>query len=142
MGTGYIQMADEKKIEETVVQEVVRGDRGVVGEASAAVTLKQMWHEATHSLEETADKTNPNRQSWVRNRGTLSLKQFAKSKAKESDKIAKEWFANKAGAKNEERSDKNKKRVYEEKVASKSARKKAGAGKQTKAKPAEVATVK
>lgn len=128
-------MVDEKKkTEETAVQEVARGDRGVVGEASAAMTLKQMWHEANHRLVEAGDKTNPHRQAWVLNRGAPSLKQFAKAQAKAGDKVAKEWLANKAGAKNEERSDKNKKRIYEEKVASKAARRKMGAAKQNKPK--------
>lgn len=104
-------MIDEKKTEETVVQVVTRGDRGIVGEASTAKTLKQQWHEAG---------------------SVASLKRWAKTQAKEGNQTAKDWFANKLGAKNEKRSDKNQKRVYEEKVASKAARRKAGANKQAK----------
>lgn len=113
-------MADEKKTSEetvAVVQENVRGDRGIVGEASAASALKSQWREAGCPM---------------------SLKRWARLQLKDGDQqrrsLAKDWFANKAGAKNEERNDKNKKRVYEEKVASKSARKKAGANKQAKPK--------
>lgn len=109
-------MADEKKTSEetvAVVQEKVRGDRGHVGEATAASTLKHQWREAG---------------------SPMSLKRWARLQAKDGNQSAKEWFANKAGAKNESRSDKNVKRIFEEKQASKAARKKAGAGKQAKPK--------
>ena len=119
-------MADEKKTSEenvAVVQEKVRGDRGIVGEASAASALKAQWRDSGSSM---------------------SLKRWARLQVKDGDQqrrsLAKDWFANKAGAKNEARADKNVKRIFEEKQASKAARRKASAGKQ--AKPAAAPAVK
>jgi hypothetical protein len=143
-------MADEKtESTETVATvaaaaepEVVRGPRGEVGEASISLTLKQKWHEATHNLVEVGDKTNPHRQAWVKKRGAVSLRRFAKDLAASGDKLAKEWFANKAGAKNQKRSEKNIKRIYEEKQASKAARQKKAAANKNKAKPAATEAAK
>jgi hypothetical protein len=60
----------------------------------------------------------------------MSLKQFARMLAVNGDQTAIDWFANKLGACNEARSDKNKKRVELEKSSTKSARrsKKKGGG--------------
>lgn len=60
----------------------------------------------------------------------LSLKEFARRLVREDNEHAKDWFANKAGLLNEERSDKNKARVSLEKSAtklSKRSKKKGGA---------------
>lgn len=135
-------MIDEKKPEELVTvgtQEVARGDRGVVGEASNADKLKQEWHEANFKLVDVSDKINPRRQAWAMKAGAPSLKRWAKQQAAAGNQLAKDWFANKAGAKNEVRSDKNIKRIYEEKIASKAARRKAGQAKQNKPKDAAAA---
>ena len=95
-------MIDEKKTDEKVVQEVVRGDRGIVGVASTSDMLKQQWHAA----------------------GAISsLKRWAKTQAKNGNQTAEEWLKNKVAPKREERSDKNKARISLEKTASKAARK-------------------
>jgi hypothetical protein len=111
-------MIDEKKTDEKVVQEKTRGDRGIVGVASTSDQIKKLWQAA-----------QPIR---------LSLKRFARQLLtdKEQSSIPKEWFANKSGAKNEERSEKNRARVLIEAQASRAARRKAGASKQSKPKEA------
>jgi hypothetical protein len=57
-----------------------------------------------------------------------SLKQFAKSQAAAGDELSRDWLDHKAGSLNEPRSDKNIKRILEEKMASKAARRKSKAG--------------
>lgn len=130
-------MADDKKtekIEKTEEkQEVARGDRGFVGTASAAQTLTQRWHQENHLHQDVGDKHNPRKRRWVRKAGSPSLKQYARTLLKAGDALAKEWFANKRGAKNEKRSDKNQGRINLEKQASKAARRKKSQGKQAKA---------
>lgn len=92
---------------ETTVQTPVkdsdsaRGSRGELGVPSAGLTIRQLWHAANSGL---------------------SLKRFARQLVKEGNQTAKEWFANKKGAKNEKRSEKNQQRVNAEKSASKLAR--------------------
>lgn len=106
-------------------KEVARGDRGEVGQATAALKIRQMWHEAHFSRKDIGDKHNPRKRVWVANPGPkVSLKKFARELLKAGDPVAKEWFANKAGARNEKRSEKNQSRVSLEKQASKAARRK------------------
>lgn len=127
-------MADEKKTEKTEEkQEVARGDRGFVGTASAAQTLTQRWHQENHLHQDVGDKHNPRKRRWVRKAGSPSLKQYARTLLKAGDALAKEWFANKTGAKNQKRTDKNVARISQEKTASKTARSKKAKGKQNKA---------
>jgi len=52
----------------------------------------------------------------------MSLKEFARRLVREDNESAKDWFANKAGLLNAERSDKNKTRVSSEKSATKLAK--------------------
>lgn len=52
----------------------------------------------------------------------LSLKQFARKLAADGNEMAKDWFSNKAGLLNEERSEKNSLRVTAERTATKSAK--------------------
>jgi hypothetical protein len=140
-----------KKVRETVVvvaeetnepQEVVRGDRGNVGEATPSLTIKQLWHEATHVLEEVGDAHNPRKQEWVRKAGTPSLKRYARQLLASGDALAKDWFAHKHGAMNASRSDANKTRASLERQATKASRRKRADGNKTKAKTAEVTAVK
>lgn len=110
-------------------EEKTRGDRGELGTATAGLTIHQRWHEAHFTRENAGVKWNPNKRIWVRNPGAPSLKAFAKSLAKEGDPIAKEWFANKRGAKNQKRSDANVKAAKEASFATHAAkRKKKGEG--------------
>jgi hypothetical protein len=86
-------------------------DRGVVGTASAGLTIRQLWH---------ASNTG------------LSLKQFARQLLKGKDEAkaltAREWFANKRGSKNAKRSDANIKAAFEAAAKSKIARRKGSGG--------------
>lgn len=115
------------------------GDRGELGVATAGLTIKQRWHEAHFTLKDVGDKHNPRKRVWVRNHGAPSLKKYARELAKSGDANAKDWFANKSGAKNEERSEKNRSRVALEAQASKAARRKKSQGKSGKADAAPAA---
>lgn len=66
----------------------------------------------------------------------LSLKEFARRLIKAGDPVAKNWLANKKGASNQKKDEKNKIRISAERVASKNARrskKKGGGGSTTAA---------
>ena len=97
----------------------IKGDRGIVGTATAGLTIKQQWHTA---------KTR------------LSLKAFARGLVKQGDQTAVDWFEHKGGSLNEKRNDKNNARVILERMASKAARRKSGGGK-GKASAAEATAV-
>lgn len=129
-------MADDKKTEKKTEEskEVSRGDRGEVGQATAKLTIVQMWHEAHFTRKDVGDKHNPRKRVWVANPGPrVSLKKFARELAKSGNVVAKAWFANKAGAQNTKRTEKNQSRITLEKQASKAARRKKSQGKQGKA---------
>lgn len=129
----------EKKEES---KEVARGDRGEVGQATAKLTIVQMWHEAHFSRKDVGDKHNPRKRIWVPNPGPkVSLKRFARDLLKSGNAVAKEWFANKGGAKNTNRTEKNQSRISLEKQASKAARRKKSQKNQGKADAAPAATV-
>lgn len=120
--------------------ESARGERGEVGTASAGLTIRQLWHAAHFTRKDAGDKDNFRKRIYVPNPGGVpSLKQFARQLLKAGDAVAKEWFANKRGAKNEKRSDKNQTRINLEKIASKAARRKKGQSKQGKAAPTDAA---
>jgi len=106
-----------------------RGDRGEVGVATAALKIRQLWHETHFTRKDVGDKNNPVKRIWVPNHGTPSLKRFARELAKSGNQVAKDWFANKKGAKNQKRSEKNVARINLEKQASKAARRKKSQGK-------------
>jgi hypothetical protein len=77
----------------------------IVGTASAAQTIKQLWHDAKPGV---------------------SLKVFARQLLKSKDDkslVAREWLSNKAGNKNAKRSEANIKRLTLERAATKSAKK-------------------
>lgn len=87
----------------TEVPAPARGSRGELGVASAGLTIRQLW--------------------WAAESG-LSLKRFAKQLAKEGNQVAKDWFANKRGAKNAQRTDKSVQRISAERTATKAAKRK------------------
>jgi hypothetical protein len=82
----------------------MHGSRGEVGVASAGLTMRQRWNSAINS--------------------GLSLKKFARQLVKSGDAVAQEWFQNKKGAKNQQRSDKNTQRIAAEANATSLSRKK------------------
>lgn len=104
------------------------GPRGELGTATAGLSIRQKWHEAHFNRVSAEDKHNPTKRLWVRKGGAPSLKQFARQLLKDGDPIAKEWFANKRGAKNQKPSDANIKAAKEAAMASKAARKKSKGG--------------
>lgn len=114
-------------------QEVPRGNRGELGVATPALTIKQMWHEEHHVLQDVGDKHNPRKQAWVKRSGAPSLKKYARQLAASGNDVAKAWFANKGGETNAKRADKNVTRISLEKQASKAARRKKSQGKAAKA---------
>jgi hypothetical protein len=73
-----------------------RGDSGVLGTATAGLTIRQLWHTANSGL---------------------SFKDETKAL------VAREWFANKLGSKNAKRSDANQKAAIEASAASKGKKK-------------------
>ena len=88
-----------------------KGQRGEVGESSTALHIRQMWHDA--HFKRVSIKTmvkepfNENKQVFVAHPGAPSLKRFARDLAAKGDAAAKEWLSNKAGAKNQKRTDAN-----------------------------------
>lgn len=113
------------------------GDRGELGVATAGLTIRQLWHAAHFSRKDIGDKHNPRKRVFVPNPGPrVSLKRFARELLKSGNAVAKEWFANKKGAKNQKRSEKNQARVNLEKQASKAARRKKSQANQNKSKAA------
>lgn len=89
----------------TEVPAPARGSRGELGIATAGLTIRQQWWEAG----------KPG-----------SLKDFARQQVKQGSTVAKEWFANKRGAKNQQRSDKSLQRIAAEKAATKASKRKTG----------------
>jgi len=100
------------------------GERGVVGISTPALKVKQLWRQETHLRQNVGDKRNPRKQAWIKKKGTPSLLEFARKLAASGNQDAKDWFANKKGACNQKRSDKNIARITLEKQASKNARRK------------------
>lgn len=100
-------MSSEENVKQDNQQ--LRGQKGEVGKATAGGSIK-----ARHRAE---------------GRG-LSLKVFARKLAKDGDEVAEQWFANKLGAANQSRSDKNIAAASASSTATKAAkRKKKGDGK-------------
>jgi hypothetical protein len=133
-------MTEETKTEKTKAEKTAeaeqsaRGDRGELGQATAKLTIVQMWHAAHFTRKDANDKGNFRKRVWVANPGQkVSLKKFARELAKSGNAVAKAWFANKLGAQNAQRSEKNRGRISLEAQASKAARRKKAQGKQNKA---------
>lgn len=128
------EQADAVPAAKVELQETPRGERGEVGVATAGLKIRQLWHDAHFTRKDIGDKHNPRKRIYVPNPGGApSLKKFARELLKAGDAVAKEWFANKRGAKDQKRTEKNQARVNLEKQASKAARRKASQGKQGKA---------
>jgi hypothetical protein len=111
---------------DTVVQDNVvksedqkRGKRGDVGKPTAALTLKQRWHNECFNLEKVGK-----RKVYVAKPGAPSLRTFARQLIQAGDQVAKDWFDHKKGSLNQERSMTTQKRITEEKNATKMARRK------------------
>lgn len=114
-----------------------------IGEFTTSDQLKLRWHQTFFDRVMDVMPDGRHRTYWTPKKGGYpSLKQYAKELVSKKDELAKNWFAHKGGSLNQERSDKNKARILQEKQASKAARrkKKAGGGKDTAA-PAVTATV-
>ena len=136
------EKTDKKtKAEKTAeAEQSARGERGELGTATAKLTITQRWHEAHFTRKDANDKGNFRKRIWVANPGAkVSLKKFARELLKAGDPVAKAWFANKRGAQNAKRSEKNTGRISLEKQASKAARRKKSQGKQGKAADATAA---
>jgi len=95
------------------------GVRGNVGKPTAALTLKQRWHDECFTLEKLGK-----REVYVAKPKAPSLRTFARQLAKTGDQVAKDWFDHKKGSLNQERSMTTQKRITEEKNATKMARRK------------------
>ncbi len=108
-------------VQENVVQseDQKRGKRGIVGKPTAALTLKQRWHDECFTLEKVGKRV-----VYVAKPKAPSLRTFARQLAKTGDQVAKDWFDHKKGSLNQERSTTTQKRIYEEKSATKLARRK------------------
>jgi hypothetical protein len=118
-------MSENQEVQtEQKKEEIVRGDRGEVGTATAGLTIKQKWREAHFSRVDAGDKHNPKKRIYVRNPGSPSLKEFARSLKKEGDQVAKDWLAHKRGSLNQKRSDANVKAASDARIATKAAKRK------------------
>jgi hypothetical protein len=115
-------------------EQSARGDRGELGTATAKLKITQLWRAAHFTRKDANDKGNFRKRIYVPNPGPrVSLKKFARELLKAGDPVAKAWFANKRGAQNAKRLEKNASRITLEKQASKAARRKKAQGKQGKA---------
>ena len=129
--TAPTQTKAEKAAE---AEQSARGERGELGTATARLTITQLWHAAHFTRKDANDKGNFRKRVWVANPGPrVSLKKFARELLKAGNPVAKAWFANKRGAQNAKRTEKNASRITLEKQASKAARRKKSQGKQGKA---------
>lgn len=103
-------MSEENTQQDTEKEQkegMARGPKGELGTATPALQIRQMWHEACFKRIDTSDRAHPNRKTFMPQKGAVSLKAFARKLAKEGDPVAKSWLANKLGASNQKRSDKN-----------------------------------
>lgn len=80
-------MEENQVVVELPTSEPVKGERGVIGKATAGQTIKQRWQ--SHALTR------------------LSLKAYARGLAKDGDQVAKDWLAHKKGSLNQKRTDAN-----------------------------------
>jgi hypothetical protein len=122
-------MSETNQIQEAILEankpQVKNHERGEVGVASPALTIKNLWHEEKTKL-------NENRR--------LSLKNFAKmliSKKTDHAETAQSWLDNKAGKSRQERSATNLTRAAAERQASRAARRKRSDSNKNKAKATE-----
>lgn len=102
---------DQDNTEATVSKEAKHeykpGNRGEIGQPTAALTLKQRYHQAHFDRVDAEDKKNPSKKMWVKHPGAPSLKQFARGLVSKGDPNAKDWLDHKSGSLNQKRSDAN-----------------------------------
>lgn len=130
-------MSEEKKTEkvEEQAEEVVKGARGELGVATAALTIKQGWHSAHFKQVSIKDAKGEHvKFDLVQNPGAPSLRQYARSLVSSGDQTAKDWFSHKAGSLNAKRSDANIKAAHEAGAATKMQKRKKKGDNQAKAK--------
>jgi len=98
-------MSEDTNVSEVVVSEAqkTRGPRGVLGTATSGLTIKQQWAASDSHL---------------------SLRQYARAAVREGNPVARDWFANKAGARNKPRSEANVKAAREAAAATHTERRK------------------
>jgi hypothetical protein len=89
------------------IEDRPRGERGELGQATAAQTLKQLYHQACFKRVDAEDKHNPGKKVWIKNPDAPSLKQFARELRGENLDVAALWFNHKKGSANTKRSDAN-----------------------------------
>ena|ERR1700722_9411162 len=114
---------EDIKVEGVDLKPLAQG-RGIVGVATPALLIKQMWYAESF--------VQKDKKRWVRKSGSVSMKRFARNLLLKKDETAVAWFDNKSGLNNQERSDKNISRIASERQATKSSRKKVKNGKTTK----------
>jgi hypothetical protein len=100
-------MTDVENKTEIKEAEYTRGVRGEIGTATAADTVKQRYHATHYNRVDAEDKRNPNKKRWIKNTNAPSLKQFARKLMASGDANAKDFMANKHGAKDAKRSEAN-----------------------------------
>lgn len=105
-------------------KEVVRGDRGAVGEPTASLSIKQLWHQTHFKRADVGDKHNPRKRQFVKNHHAPSLKRFARELMRSGNELALEWLARKGGSLNAKRTKENVARVQLEKQKTKESRRK------------------
>lgn len=115
--------APEQAVQLEAVVVVVKGERGPVGEATASLTIKSLWHAEHHTL---VDYGNKHQQRWVKRPGAPSLKAYASKLAAGGSEPAINWFSNKSGGLNVARTDAKLAKIALEAQATSSSRKKAG----------------
>lgn len=101
-----------------------------IGQPSVSDQMKLKWHlEYFDNSEFQILADGRHRHYWKpKKAGYPSLKQFAKDLVSQGDQLARDWMDHKAGSLNQKRTDAKKKRVLEEKMASKAARRKPKSG--------------
>lgn len=97
----------ENKEAEHKVVERATGPKGVLGTATAGLTIKQRYHAAFFTREDAEDKGNPSKRVWVKKPNAPSLKQYARGLAVKGDPNAKDWLDHKKGSMNAKRTEAN-----------------------------------
>jgi len=93
---------------------VRQNSKGQVGKATASLAVKKRWHAWIAE-----NKTAAHKKSY------LTLKQWARLQLKAGDKTVEDWFANKSGLFNQERSVANQKAAADAGFATHQTRRKA-----------------
>lgn len=123
----------EQALAEAKSNKQEKGERGIVGEASAGDLIKRLWHETHFRKVEPTHGKQVRRRVWARNKGCPSLKAFARAQVALGNKTAIDWVAQKNGAMEIGRSDKNLARIGAERSASMASRRKKSTNKSAKA---------